>query len=180
MNKNLMDLKTIYEEDRVKDAAQVTGLGCWGDGRASSWERDTERWASSSPLSFSILWSNVFCVLLSISLSHLWFPCNCGEQGPVLWQNPTSSFCLTAFSGIGEVHLTGKGRPQKYLKLPFPGNNLQLKGAGSWWIIQTDKSESQWQWLLVYVHSDYQSVMSFINFSPSLTIPAPSVLIPGK
>lgn len=80
---------------------------------------------------------------------------------------PPLLFCFTAFSGAGEVHSTGKGRAPKYLKLPFPGSNLQQMGAGSWWImpqppfLESDHSESQRQWLLVYVHNDYQSVMSF-------------------
>lgn len=137
------------------------------NGGASPWERDTERrWAYREALCFSTWWSNAFCALLSISLSHLWLPYSWGQQLPALWQEPTSAFLPHLFlRSWGSPFKLCKGTARKCLKLPFSRGNLQPTSARSRWItplppfLQSDNSESQGQWLLVYAHNDYQSAM---------------------
>lgn len=144
-----------YEEERVKDAAWVTGLGCWEDGGTSSWERDSER---SSATGESVQFENV---VEQSFLCPAFYPIGSPLISMQLWKTDpctltVSHLCFSVSqhsSELGKSIQPSKGTAQKSLKLPFPGSNLQPVGAGSWSImpqspfLQRDNSESHRQWL---------------------------------
>ena len=149
--------------------------------------RPKEGQPTGGEFSFRMLWSKAFCALLSTPLAHLWFPCSCGEQVPVLW---VSYLCFSATQlspELGKFTQPGKDAAWKCLKLPFPGGSLHLMGAGSWWTMSQPPSFREK--ILSLIDSDGQSMAIMITAQQCIlyglflllcfTILAPSLLLPG-